>query len=162
MADELCPISRNVKKRRICDSDSISFMSALFPLFFEKNSNYTQFRYTLHDSWNGSVRLSKPLNLNVYLKFGYPKYLINSYVKSINICSVNCNQLRSVVLLPKVDRLKKLYVQMVFKCNIFPVGLDHENFFSHLENLIIGPCETSKSVKMSSSSLRKLTIISNT
>ncbi|KAK4735975.1 hypothetical protein R3W88_010236 [Solanum pinnatisectum] len=114
--------------------------------------------------------------------------------------------LRSVVL-PKVDRLKKLYVQLVgsypsitdvqviapslqvfhfvhfnrcnvavnmdirayrmlrefhLECPTFPVGFDHEHFisdFPHLENLILGPCETSKRVKISSPSLRKLTLM---
>ncbi|KAL3343641.1 hypothetical protein AABB24_027253 [Solanum stoloniferum] len=119
---------------------------------------------------------------------------------------VNCMVLRSV-LLPKVDRLKKLYVQLVgsypsitdvqviapslqvfhfvhfnrcnvavnmdiracrmlrefhLECPTFPVGFDYEHFisdFPHLENLILGPCETSKRVKISSLSLRKLTLM---
>ncbi|XP_055825286.1 uncharacterized protein LOC129893886 [Solanum dulcamara] len=119
---------------------------------------------------------------------------------------VNCIRLRSLVL-PKVNRLKKLHVQMMdsypsitdvqviapslqvfhfvqnnsstdvvnmdiracrmlrefhLQCNIFPVGLDHEHFisdFPHLENLMLGPCETSKRVKISSPSLRKLTLL---
>ncbi|XP_055828572.1 uncharacterized protein LOC129896660 [Solanum dulcamara] len=120
---------------------------------------------------------------------------------------VNCKVLRSLVL-PKVDHLKKLYVQLVgsypsitdvqvvapslqvfhfvqynssnkvavnmdiracrmlrefhLECNLFPVGLDHEHFisdFPHLENLMLGPCETSKRVKISSPSLRKLTLM---
>ncbi|XP_015067954.1 uncharacterized protein LOC107012592 [Solanum pennellii] len=119
---------------------------------------------------------------------------------------VNCKALRSV-LLPKVDRLKKLCVQLVgsypsitdvqviapslqvfhfvhynssnlavnmdirackmlrefhLECPTFPVGFDHEHFisdFPYLETLIIGPCETSKRVKISSPSLRKLTLM---
>ncbi|XP_015161728.1 uncharacterized protein [Solanum tuberosum] len=48
------------------------------------------------------------------------------------------------------------------ECPTFPVGFDHEHFisdFPHLENLILGPCETSKRVKISSPSLRKLTLM---
>lgn len=44
----------------------------------------------------------------------------------------------------------------------FPVGFDNEHFisdFPHLENLVLGPCEISKCVKISSPSLRKLTLI---
>ncbi|XP_015069004.1 uncharacterized protein LOC107013656 [Solanum pennellii] len=119
---------------------------------------------------------------------------------------VNCIVLSSVVL-PKLDRLKKLYVQSVnfypaitdvqviapslqvfyfnhfnrnnvvvnmniracrmlrefhLVCHTFPVGFEHEHFisdFPHLEKLVLGPCETSKRVNISSPSLKKLTLI---
>ncbi|MCE3052026.1 hypothetical protein HAX54_051432 [Datura stramonium] len=119
---------------------------------------------------------------------------------------MNCRSLKSVVL-PKLDRLKKLYVQLLgsypsitdiqviapslqvfhfvhynsgkvavnmnigacrmlrefhLECPMFPVGLDNEHFcsdFPHLETLLLGPCETSERVKISSSSLRKLTLM---
>ncbi|PHT88735.1 hypothetical protein T459_10841 [Capsicum annuum] len=118
---------------------------------------------------------------------------------------VNCELLRSIVLC-KVDRLKKFYVQLLgsypcitdvlvvapslevfhfvhynsskvavkmdiracrmlrefhLRCSILPVGLGHEDFcsdFPHLENLLLGLCVTGKRVKISSPSLRNLTL----
>ncbi|PHU24720.1 hypothetical protein BC332_09827 [Capsicum chinense] len=48
------------------------------------------------------------------------------------------------------------------ECPLLPVGLDHEHFcsdFPHLETLVLGPCVTLKRVKISSPSLKKLTLM---
>ncbi|XP_059304017.1 uncharacterized protein LOC132055995 isoform X1 [Lycium ferocissimum] len=71
-----------------------------------------------------------------------------------------CNSIKVAVRMN--IRACRMLRELHLDCRKFPEGLDHEHFcsdFPHLETLYLGPCETLKRVKISSSSLRNLTLM---